>query len=246
MKQGAWKLYLTLICLLFWHAGCQRHATHTRVSSYPPPPPPPASPASPAAPARLESSPAQINDWPREETEGMASWYGYPYHGRHTTSGEVYDMNTLTAAHRTLPFNTLVAVHNLDNGKDVQVRINDRGPFVDGRVIDLSLAAARKIELVGPGTARVKLEILNRVAVAQLFAIQIGAFKEKANAERLVNRLAAEWQAVQTHQVEDDRGLFYRVFVGRFPNYSQAMQALQKLRSQGNQGYIVRLDPEIH
>jgi rare lipoprotein A len=246
MRGGDGKLCLTLICLLIWCAGCQRRSSHPRVSSYPPPPPPPASSVPSVTPTRLESPPPQMNDLPREETEGLASWYGNPYHGRHTTSGEVYDMNTLTAAHRTLPFNTLVAVHNLDNGKDVQVRINDRGPFVNGRVIDLSLAAARKIELVGPGTARVKLEVLNRVAVEQLFAIQIGAFKDKANAERLVNRLALEWQAVQTRQVEDDRGLFYRVFVGRFPDYSQAMQALQKLRSQGNQGYIIRLDPEIH
>jgi rare lipoprotein A len=91
---------------------------------------------------------------------GLASWYGVPYHGRRTASGEIYDMEQLTAAHRTLPFQTWVEVTDLDNGKRVSVRVTDRGPFVDGRVIDLSLAAARKIEMVGPGTARVKLKVI--------------------------------------------------------------------------------------
>ncbi len=95
------------------------------------------------------------------ETEtGFASWYGNPYHGRRTASGEIYDMEQLTAAHRTLPFQTWVEVTDLDNGKKVDVRITDRGPFVDGRVIDLSLAAARKIEMVGPGVAKVKLRVI--------------------------------------------------------------------------------------
>jgi rare lipoprotein A len=93
---------------------------------------------------------------------GLASWYGNPYHGRRSASGEIYDMEQLTAAHRTLPFQTWVEVTDLDNGKKVDVRITDRGPFVDGRVIDLSLAAARKIEMVGPGVAKVKLKVIDR------------------------------------------------------------------------------------
>jgi rare lipoprotein A len=91
---------------------------------------------------------------------GIASWYGAPYHGRRTSSGEVYDMEQLTAAHRTLPFDTLVEVTDLDNGKRVEVRITDRGPFVDGRIIDLSRAAAREIDMLGPGTARVTLKVI--------------------------------------------------------------------------------------
>jgi rare lipoprotein A (peptidoglycan hydrolase) len=91
---------------------------------------------------------------------GVASWYGVPYHGRRTASGEIYDMEQLTAAHRTLPFQTWLEITDLDNGKRVSVRVTDRGPFVDGRVIDLSLAAARKIEMVGPGIARVKLKVI--------------------------------------------------------------------------------------
>jgi rare lipoprotein A len=95
---------------------------------------------------------------------GIASWYGIPYHGRQTASGEVYDMNQLTAAHRRLPFQTWVEVENLANGKRVEVRINDRGPFVGGRIIDLSQTAANRIGMLGPGTARVRLTVVARPA----------------------------------------------------------------------------------
>jgi rare lipoprotein A len=106
-------------------------------------------PAPPSVPAKIGTV----------ET-GIASWYGEPYDGRRAASGEVFDMQQLTAAHRSLPFQTWVEVTDLDNGKKVEVRIIDRGPFVKGRIIDLSLAAARKIEMVGPGTARVKLKVI--------------------------------------------------------------------------------------
>lgn len=93
---------------------------------------------------------------------GIASWYGIPYHGRQTASGEVYDMYQLTAAHRNLPFQTWVEVENLNNGKRVEVRINDRGPFVGGRIIDLSQTAANRIGMLGPGTTRVRLTVIAR------------------------------------------------------------------------------------
>jgi rare lipoprotein A len=93
--------------------------------------------------------------------EGIASYYADEFDGRPTSSGETYDMHALTAAHRTLPFGTRVLVTNLSNGRSVEVRINDRGPFKGGRIIDLSLEAARRLEMVGPGTARVRLEVLN-------------------------------------------------------------------------------------
>jgi rare lipoprotein A len=110
---------------------------------------------------------------------GVASWYGVPYHGRRTASGEIYDMEQLTAAHRTLPFQTWVEVTDLDNGKRVSVRVTDRGPFVDGRVIDLSLAAARKIEMVGPGTARVKLKVIAAPRGSEKIAT-LGVIKQKS------------------------------------------------------------------
>ncbi len=92
--------------------------------------------------------------------KGIASWYGGKFHGRKTASGERYDMNKLTAAHKTLPFGTRVRVTNLDTGRNVVVRINDRGPFVRGRIIDLSRAAARKVDMIRSGTARVLVEVL--------------------------------------------------------------------------------------
>ncbi len=95
---------------------------------------------------------------------GIASWYGEPYHGRKTASGEVYDMNSLSAAHRSMPFGTWVQVTNLGNAKHVTVRITDRGPFVHGRIIDLSRAAAQQIEMIGPGTARVRVKVVRAPA----------------------------------------------------------------------------------
>ena len=106
--------------------------------------------------AKIPVAPARIG---ATET-GVASWYGIPYHGRQSASGEIYDMEKLTAAHRMLPFQTWVEVTNLTNGKRVDVRINDRGPFARGRIIDLSQAAARDIEMLGPGTARVRLRVI--------------------------------------------------------------------------------------
>jgi rare lipoprotein A len=92
---------------------------------------------------------------------GLASWYGRPYHGRAAANGEIYDMNRMTAAHRTLPFNTWVRVFDLDTGKSVDLRVIDRGPFVDGRIIDISQAAAREIDMIGRDTARVRIEVTN-------------------------------------------------------------------------------------
>ena len=91
---------------------------------------------------------------------GIASWYGEPFHGRATASGEIYDMHKLTAAHKELPLGSVVSVRNLKNGKTVTVRVNDRGPFVKGRIIDLSLAAAKKLSMVGPGTAKVEMTVV--------------------------------------------------------------------------------------
>lgn len=118
---------------------------------------------------------------------GIASWYGEPYHGRRTASGDVYDMHRMTAAHRTLPFQTWVQVRNLDNGDTTEVRINDRGPFIDGRIVDLSRAAAGKIRMLQSGTARVRLTVIRSPAKADAttrFAIQIAAFADTKRARR--------------------------------------------------------------
>ncbi len=118
------------------------------------------------------------------EMDGVASWYGGKFHGRLTSSGEVFDTNEMTAAHRTLPFGTLVKVTNLDNGKSAMVKINDRGPFVDGRIIDLSRAAAEQIDMIGTGIAPVSLDIVGFATEKDMYAIQVGAYGMEKNAEK--------------------------------------------------------------
>jgi rare lipoprotein A len=124
-----------------------------------------------------------------EELSGYASWYGGKFHGRRTASGEVFNTNELTAAHRTLPFNSIVRVTNAENGKSVIVRINDRGPFVDGRVIDLSRAAADVIGITAVGVAPVELEVLHLQKSTELRTIQVASFSEEPNAVALARRL---------------------------------------------------------
>src|SRR5271168_1532753 len=128
------------------------------------PTPAPATPA--PAPKRGKTPPIPPPAGYTEE--GNASWYGVPFNGRRASNGEIYDMYKLTAAHRTLPFETMVRVTNLSNGKTTTVRITDRGPFVDNRIIDLSLAAAREIDSVGPGVVPVRLEVIGNVDIASL------------------------------------------------------------------------------
>jgi rare lipoprotein A len=176
--------------------------------------------------------------------EGVASWYGVPFNGHRTSNGEVYDMYQLTAAHRTLPFGAVIRVTNLRNGKQTQVRINDRGPFVANRVIDLSLAAAQAIDLVGAGTAPVRLELLEGPnPAAGLFGVQVGAFLVQDNAEKLRERLAAQYSPVNVVPYESPNGYFYRVRVGRVATEELAHQLAEQLRSDGQlTTFVVRLD----
>jgi rare lipoprotein A len=138
------------------------------------------------------------------ELVGIASYYAEPYHGRKTANGETFDTyEHMTAAHKTLPFNTVVKVRNQANGKDVEVRINDRGPFIDGRIIDLSLKAAREIDMVRAGVVPVKLEILKegtpgtRVSSAPaIYAIQVGAFETQDAAQAVQRELEKRYRDV--------------------------------------------------
>ncbi len=148
---------------------------------------------------------------------GLASWYGPDFHGRPTSSKEIFDMNDMTAAHRSLPFGTWVLVTNLDNGRSVAVRINDRGPFVAGRIIDLSYAAARMLGAVGPGTVPVRLELLDQSApppLAGRFAVQVGSFAAKDNAERLREKLSGRFGEVDVSAFAGAERTYYRVRIG--------------------------------
>jgi rare lipoprotein A len=178
--------------------------------------------------------------------QGMASWYGAPFHGRRAANGEVYDMNQPTAAHRTLPFGSIVRVTNLDNDRQTEVRITDRGPFIDGRIIDLSFAAARSVDMVGAGIARVRLELLSAgraPAAAGNFTVQVGAFTQRQNAERLRQRLMARYDPVYIQDYDAPNGYFYRVLVGRVPSQQGAEQLAAELRTrQRLDTFVVRLD----
>jgi peptidoglycan lytic transglycosylase len=159
----------------------------------------------------------KVNTLPGGNSQtGIASWYGGEFHGKPTSSREVYDMNDLTAAHNTLPLGTFVAVTNLNNGRSVVVRINDRGPFVKDRVIDLSYAAARALDMIGPGTAPVRIEVLADISpppAALKFSVQTGSFINKNNAEAMSRELAREFSNVQISTFATPRQVFYRVRV---------------------------------
>lgn len=176
--------------------------------------------------------------------EGLASWYGIPYHGRRAANGEVYDMHKMTAAHRTLPFDTIVRVTNVKNGRVTEVRINDRGPFVDGRVIDLSLAAAEDIDMVAAGVVPVRLELLNGVhPLSNKYTVQIGSFRQRENAQSYGRELEQRYQPVFVHAEDSPTGRFYRVRVGQLDSESEARQLAERLRKEERiTPFIVRLE----
>ena len=184
---------------------------------------------------------------------GIASWYGTKFHGRSTSSGEVYNMHAMTAAHKTLPIPVYVHVKNLDNGRSMVVRVNDRGPFVSGRIIDLSYAAAKKLGVDGPGTANVEIStlgpgqarptsVVRAVPLSKdlqpdipLF-IQMGSFSSHVNASDLVKSLLdANESTAQISRLQTDSGLFYRVRVGPLYDIDEANAIVRRLKSKGFQ-----------
>jgi rare lipoprotein A len=182
---------------------------------------------------------------PGPAEEGLASWYGGKFQGRRTASGEIFDTQRLTAAHRSLPFGTRVRVTSLENGRSVEVRINDRGPFVAGRVIDLSLAAARALGLAGRGVAAVRLEVLAAGARrasrqgSSLYRLQLGSFRQPANAEGLRSRLAAAGFAAELEPAE---GGVTRVVI-RQVRSAELASLRERLAAAGWKQALVRREP---
>jgi rare lipoprotein A len=192
---------------------------------------------------------------------GLASWYGHPYHGRRAANGEIYDMEKMTAAHRTLPFGTWVRVKNLENNQTVDVRIIDRGPFVGGRVLDLSHAAAVSIAMIGPGTAKVKITVIAKPSVvetapvpaippaatvaAELFAVQVGAFADRNNAERVRSSMEGRYGSAKI-VMRDGQPVRWRVLVGREATPEDAEALAVRIRGDGEAqagaAFVVRLD----
>ncbi len=191
-----------------------------------------------AAPAATRpSAPTPVEEGWTEK--GIASWYGEPYHGRRTASGEIYDMHAMTAAHKTLPFGTVVKVNRRDTGADVKVRINDRGPFIEGRIIDLSYAAAKAIDLDRDGVAPVRIKVVGREKIQpaphlttapaesqECFWVQVGAFGDPENARRAEREL--ERSGEEAVVLEGVAGL-WRVRVGPFDKEMAAEKARNRV-----------------
>jgi rare lipoprotein A len=179
---------------------------------------------------------------PGQVQVGVASWYGHPFDGRPTASGEIYDMEKMTAAHRTLALGTVVRVTSLVNQKTAEVRINDRGPFVQDRIVDLSHAAAQTISM--PGTANVRLEVISTPPTrgADLFAVQVGAFSDRAQAEQLRSTMEQKYGTATLVFRPGDQT--WRVLVGLQPTPESANALAEQLNKETGPAFVVRVDPE--
>jgi len=180
---------------------------------------------------------------PGDRERGLASWYGPGFHGRQTANGETYDMHAMTAAHKSLPFDTVVEVRNRDNGRRTKVRINDRGPFVRGRIIDLSRAAAEALDMIGPGVARVEITIARRRKKATRrdgaagggWLVQSGAFTDRGRATERASQLRGYGEA----RVVTESGL-HKVLLGPWQRQGEAERVAAKLRRDGFDAYARR------
>jgi len=165
---------------------------------------------------------------------GIASWYGKDFHGKPTSSGEIYDMYQLTCAHTTLPLGTMVMVTNVENGKSVELKVNDRGPFVKDRIIDLSYAAAQMIGMYEKGIAYVKVEVIGPLIESiQRFTLQVGSFVDEANAQRLADQLRKSFENVYVATFETLTQKYHRVRVGQFETRESALSTAEKLSQMG-------------
>ncbi len=174
-----------------------------------------------------------------DATIGEASWYGIEERGRPTANGEPMDPEGMTAAHRTLPFHTVVRVTDLATGRAVEVRINDRGPFIRGRIIDLSHRAARELGIAEKGVARV---MLTQVSLGEppSYAVQVGSYGRRASAEEQAAKLrAAGWRSASVRR----HGSVHRVRVGRYSERREADRVARRLRALGYEVLVVQLDP---
>jgi len=177
---------------------------------------------------------------------GVASWYGPGFHGNKTANGERYDMHQLTAAHRTLPFGSIAVIRSINTGRQVTVRINDRGPFARNRVLDLSLAGARELGMVGAGTNKIELRVVGyqgRTADMGVLRVQIGSFSDRQNAANLLERTKHLYSGGRVQAVDLPEGRRYRVQVGQFSREPQAEAAASYFESSlGLQAYVFRDD----
>lgn len=178
---------------------------------------------------------------------GIASWYGPNFHGKMTANGETYNMNDYTAAHRTLPFNTVLQVDNVENGKSVIVRINDRGPYVANRIIDLSRRAAEDLDMIGTGTASVRLMVVREgdrpvnnqnISSRETYTIQLGAFESEQEATARSNQISGS----RVEKVNSGDKTIFRVYYGTYSSPDAARENLDKLSQKGLEGFVKQVE----
>jgi rare lipoprotein A len=245
-------------------AGCHHHTNQSR---YAPPPPPLRAPTAPTAPpaSRAESLPSTIPLEPPTRTPGLtsaadlafvqshkpvftetgtASWYGPPYNRRRGANGQVFDQDAMTAAHRTLPMNSLIRVTNLNNGKQAVMHVTDRGPFVPGRVLDLSMASAKETGVYLPGTAPVRIDVYAVPAPIETggrWCVQIGAFKHGEEAEKLRDNLSHQYQTANVIEFTGPTGHWVRIRPYH-DDKTSAVEIASELKPVEGEAYLVRLD----
>lgn len=237
LNRSSLVLFSSALILL---AGC---GEKKRVATRVPPPPPPIT--SDTAATRSTPNPDVYDrKTPLFVETGMASWYGPPYHNRKAATGEIYDMHQFTAAHKTLPLNSIVRVTNVANGKSVVVRINDRGPFIGTRIIDLSYAAAHEIETWRAGVAKVRVEVLETpkpLDQGGRWCVQIGAFTDAEEATRLKERLARKYRTANVIQFNGPTGAWVR-FRALNDDKSRAVAVANDTKVEEGGVFLVRLD----
>jgi rare lipoprotein A len=198
--------------------------------------------SSPSAEAEIETS---RDSKPVEVENGIASWYGAPYHNRRGSNGEVYDMNAMTAAHRTLPLGSIVRVTNAESGKSAVVRITDRGPFIEGRIIDLSQAAAKQIGLVQKGTGRVRVEVLKTPQPIQSggrWAVQLGGFERENRAREIADHLTRRYHSAKVLTFSSPTGAWWVRVRVKDDLRTRAEEITRDTKTPEGGVFLVRLD----
>lgn len=246
-----------LLCLCFFLASCNHKPARVAVAPAPPVDQaeqsvpegtPPAIPEKQTNPPELSPSPeAEVNrgSQPAQIETGIASWYGAPYHNRRGSNGEVYDMNAMTAAHRTLPLGSIVRVTNLDSRKSAVVRITDRGPFIEGRIIDLSQAAAKQIGLVQKGTGRVRVEVLKTpqpIESGGRWAVQLGGFERENRAREIADHLTRRYHSAKVLTFSSPTGAWWVRVRVKDDLRARAEEITRDTKTPEGGVFLVRLD----
>jgi rare lipoprotein A len=255
-------ILILLLSLIFLTACGHPKQAHVNV----PPPPPPSSTTPPPATSQPEATPPPANAAPAAKSEeadelaepaipanakpiatetGLASWYGPPYHNRRGSNGEIYNMHAMTAAHRTFPLGSIVRVTNVKTGHTALVRITDRGPFIPGRIVDLSLAAARKLDVWQPGVAEVKVELMQTsapLASGGKWAVQIGGFPDEKTAAKLANHLTRRYHTANVLRFKSPAGDWWIRIRVLDDDHDRAQKLAAETVTPEGAVFLVRLD----